>query len=78
VKALPGVESATFARMTPLSYGSYLDARCRGWVSTPPEEQPIVEYNEVAPDYFTTLGIPLVPAANLHGRTTKGPLWWPW
>jgi len=61
VKALPGVESAAFARMTPLSYGSYS--------STPiavdgyqllPEEQPTVEYNEVGPGYFATIGIPLL------------------
>jgi len=61
VKALPGVESATFARMTPLSYGSYSSTPVAvDGYQPPPEEQPIVEYNEVAPDYFTTLGIPLV------------------
>ena len=61
VKALPGVESAVFARMTPLSYGSYSStAIAVDGYQPPPEEQPIVEYNEVGPDYFTTLGIPLV------------------
>src|ERR1700720_4724386 len=61
VKALPGVESAVFARMTPLSYGSYSStAIAVDGYQAPPEEQPIVEYNEVGPDYFTTLGIPLV------------------
>jgi macrolide transport system ATP-binding/permease protein len=61
VKAIPGVESAAFARMTPLSYGSYSSAPIAvdGYQS-PPEEQPIVEYNEVGPDYFPTIGIPLV------------------
>ncbi len=44
VKALPGVESATFARGAPL--GS--------------EEQPTVQYNEVGPDYLAIMGIPLV------------------
>src|SRR6266478_1157350 len=61
VKALPGVESATFARMTPLSYGSYSSTPVAvDGYQPPPEGQPIVEYNEVGPDYFTTLGIPLV------------------
>jgi predicted permease len=61
VKALPGVESAAFARMTPLSYGSYSSTPVAvDGYQPPPEEQPIVEYNEVGPDYFTTLGIPLV------------------
>jgi predicted permease len=61
VKALPGVESAVFARMTPLSYGSYSSSPIAvDGYQPPPEEQPIVQYNEVGPDYFTTMGIPLV------------------
>jgi len=60
LKALPGVESAAFASVTPLGY--------RGFSSTPiavdgyqpaPNEQPEVEYNQVSPSYFTTLRIPL-------------------
>jgi predicted permease len=61
VKALPGVESAAFARMTPLSYGSFSSSPIAvDGYQPPPEEQPTVEYNEVGPDYFTTMGIPLV------------------
>lgn len=61
VRSLPGVEAAAFARITPLGYISYS--------STPivvdgyqprPGEPPSVDYNEVSPDYFATLGIPLV------------------
>src|SRR3981189_258378 len=61
VKTLPGVESAAFARMTPLSYGSYSSTPIAvdGYQSTP-EEQPTVEYNEVGPGYFATIGIPLL------------------
>jgi macrolide transport system ATP-binding/permease protein len=61
VKALPGVESATFARMTPLGYGTYSSSPIAvdGYVA-PPEEEPTVEYNEVGEDYFATMGIPLV------------------
>jgi predicted permease len=60
LNAVPGVESAAFGRVTPLGY--------RGFSSTPiavdgyqpaPNEQPEVEYNQVSPSYFTTLGIPL-------------------
>jgi len=59
LNALPGVESAAFASTTPLGY--------REFSSTPitvdgfqasPNEQPEVEYNQVSPDYFKTLGIP--------------------
>jgi macrolide transport system ATP-binding/permease protein len=61
VKALPGVESAAFARMTPLSYGSFSSTPIAvDGYQPPPDEQPIVQYNEVGPDYFVTLGIPLV------------------
>jgi macrolide transport system ATP-binding/permease protein len=61
VKALPGVESAAFARMTPLSYGSFSSSPIAvDGYQPPPEEQPIVQYNEVGPDYFATMGIPLV------------------
>jgi predicted permease len=61
VKALPGVQSAVFARMTPLSYGSYSSTPIAvdGYLP-PPEEQPTVQYNEVGPNYFSTMGIPLV------------------
>jgi macrolide transport system ATP-binding/permease protein len=61
VKALPGVESATFARMTPLSYGSFSSTPIAvDGYEIPAEERPTVEYNEVGQDYFATMGIPLV------------------
>jgi macrolide transport system ATP-binding/permease protein len=61
VKVLPGVESAAYGRMTPMSYGSYSSSviAVDGY-QPPPDEQPTVEYNEVGPDYFATMGIPLV------------------
>jgi len=61
VKALPGVESAVFACMTPLSYGSFSSTPISvDGYEVSPEERPTVEYNEVGPDYFATMGIPLV------------------
>ena len=61
VRALPGVESAAVARMTPLSYVSSATAPIIVDGYQPPlEESPTVEYNEVGDDYFVTLGIPLV------------------
>jgi predicted permease len=60
LEVLPGVESAAFASVTPLGY--------RGFSSSPiavagyqpsPNEQPEVEYNQVSPSYFKTLGIPV-------------------
>jgi predicted permease len=61
VRSLPGVESAAFARMTPLSYVSSASAPIvvDGY-TPPPEESPTAEYNEVGDNYFVTIGIPLV------------------
>jgi predicted permease len=61
VQALPGVESAAFGRMTPLSYGSFSSSPIAvDSYQPPPEEQPVVQYNEVGPHYFATMGIPLL------------------
>jgi macrolide transport system ATP-binding/permease protein len=61
VRGLPGVESVAFAHTTPFSYGSYSSSPIvvDGY-TPPPEEAPTVEYNEVDPGYFATIGIPLV------------------
>jgi predicted permease len=61
VRALPGVESAAFARLVPLSYVSSFEAPIAvDGYTPPPNESPMVQFNEVGPDFFTTLGIPLV------------------
>jgi macrolide transport system ATP-binding/permease protein len=61
VRALPGVESAAFARVTPLGYGSYSSTPIAvDGYQPPPEERPTVDYNQVSPDYFATLGIRLL------------------
>jgi predicted permease len=61
VRALSGVESAAFARVTPLGYGTYSSTPIAVDGYQPPlEEQPTIDYNQVSPDYFATLGIPLL------------------
>ncbi|MGA2418942.1 MAG: ABC transporter permease [Candidatus Acidiferrum sp.] len=61
VMALPGVESAAFARMTPLSYGSFSESPIAVDGYQPPDAKPpTVQYNEVGPHYLATMGIPLV------------------
>jgi macrolide transport system ATP-binding/permease protein len=61
VNQLPGVESVAFGRMTPLSYASFSStAIALDGYQPPPEEQPVILYNEVGPDYLATMGIPLV------------------
>jgi macrolide transport system ATP-binding/permease protein len=61
VLALPGVESAAFARVTPLGVIPFSQSPIGvDGYQVPPEEQPTVEYNEVGPAYFTTMGIPII------------------
>ena len=61
LSALPGVESAAFARVTPLGYGTYSSTPIAVDGYQPPlEEQPEIEYNQIGPGYLATLGIPLL------------------
>ena len=58
--AVPGVESAAFARVTPLGYATFSETPIAVDGYQPSlEEQPSVTYNQVSPGYFITLGIPL-------------------
>jgi predicted permease len=61
VRALGGVESAALSRITPFSYRQYSSAELvvEGYQPAP-DERPAADYNEVSPDYFSTMGIPLV------------------
>src|SRR5437763_1880978 len=60
VERLPGVETAALARLTPLGYGCFSSAPIvvDGY-QPPPDERPSLDYNQVGPGYFATMGIPL-------------------
>ena len=61
VRVLPGVEAAAYARVVPLGYQSFSSTPIAVDGYEPQaNEQPTAEYNEVSPDYFATLGIPLI------------------
>ena len=61
LQAVSGVQSAAISRMTPFSYRSYSTAPIAvDGYEPPPDEQPTVDFNEVGPAYFATMGIPLV------------------
>lgn len=61
LQGLAGVESAAIQRTTPFGYRSYSSAPIAvdGYEKAP-DQQLVVDYNEVGPAYFTTMGIPLV------------------
>jgi|HubBroStandDraft_1064217.scaffolds.fasta_scaffold08123_3 macrolide transport system ATP-binding/permease protein len=61
VQALPGVESASWARVQPFSYIPFFSApiTVQGYLPAP-DEQPTAEYNQVGPGFFATMGIPIL------------------
>jgi predicted permease len=61
VRALPAVDSAAFARLAPLGYKGYSSTPIAVDGYQPPlEERPSIDYNQIGPGYFATLGIPVL------------------
>jgi len=61
IEALSGVHSAAFVRVAPFSYRGYSSAPIAvDGYEAPPDEAPVVDYDEVGPAYLATVGIPLV------------------
>ena len=59
--AIPGVESVSLASAVPLDFGGSSSSSLTVAGYTPgPEEEVVVEYYVVGPEYFRTMGIPLV------------------
>lgn len=61
VQAWGGVESAAFARVTPITNRTYSSTPITiDGFETRPGEQPVIEYDEVGPGFLATMGIPLL------------------
>jgi predicted permease len=61
VRAMPGVESASWVKVRPISYATFFNAPITIDAYQPgPDERPTAEYNLVSPDYFKTMGIPIL------------------
>jgi len=72
VRALPGVSAATFASIVPLGFGGgESDYTAVEGYTPAPRENTIVAFNNVAADYFGTLGIPIVRGRGIERRDTR-------
>jgi predicted permease len=61
VRTISGVQAAEFSTSTPFSYASVGSSPVVvGGYLPPPDQQPTADYNTVGPEYFSTLGIPMV------------------
>ena len=59
IKALPGVDDAAFARAAPYNLGA-ATAEVKAVGGSPDQASITVDWNAVSPDFFKTLGIPLI------------------
>ena len=67
VRGIPGVESATLARLIPFSYGDFSSTSLAiDGYQPAPDEQLNSSYLEVGEDYFKTLGIPILAGREFH------------
>lgn len=76
VQALPGVQSVSLAQSAPLSY-FYSPAFSspvfvEGHEPAQGEEPPVVGNNTIGPDFFRTLGVPLLSGREFTDRDRKG------
>jgi putative ABC transport system permease protein len=76
VRALPGVESVSFADSMPLTDIGMIRRgfQIEGRPPLPPEEQPEVAVTAVGPDYFRTLGVRIVKGRGFDERDREGSL----
>jgi putative ABC transport system permease protein len=60
LEAQPGVRSAAFVQTLPMHGGYVLSFDIRGHAPDLPGQGPSANYRAVSPDYFSTLGVPLL------------------
>jgi putative ABC transport system permease protein len=71
LSALPGVTSAASTTVLPLSGANSCDGMTIEGRPTTPADMPCVEVRDSSPDYFRTMGIPLLRGRQLTGRDNK-------
>ncbi|MGA2738592.1 MAG: ABC transporter permease, partial [Bryobacteraceae bacterium] len=71
LRALPGVDSAAITRRVPLNDNCVIGTQLRADVSTTPIRLQY-ECNNVGPDYFRTIGIPILQGREFTAADRKG------
>lgn len=73
VRTLPGVESATFARVIPFGLRDFSSApiTVEGYENAP-DERPTADYNQVGADYFRVMGIPILAGREFTRMDDEG------
>jgi putative ABC transport system permease protein len=75
IRSLPGVTAAGAVSLAPLAgILSPTDTEVEGWVNPPDASRPVEVSQVVTPDYFTTLGIPLLEGRSFDDRDRLGSL----
>jgi putative ABC transport system permease protein len=72
LQAIPGVEKAAIAANPPLMTGWQSGFLAEGHPEPPPGQGPSAEVAVVTPDYFATLGTPLLRGRTFSPNDTKG------
>lgn len=72
IRALPGVESASMINMLPLNRGSWQKQAVAEGAETDEKTAPQTTYAAVQPDYFRTLGIPLLAGRDIEDTDRAG------
>ncbi|HEY0368166.1 MAG TPA: ABC transporter permease, partial [Chthoniobacterales bacterium] len=71
VQPLPGVQSVAVAGNLPLTYnGDSMAIGVEGIPDPPPDQSPDVIYRTIGPNYFNTMGIPLVRGRDFNENDT--------
>jgi predicted permease len=74
-RSLPGVQSASAVMCLPLSGGCWSNpVEIDGRPAAPGQDQSEVTFNAVAPDYFSTMGIPLLQGRDFERRDSADAL----
>jgi putative ABC transport system permease protein len=72
MRSLPGVQSATLTAFVPISGGGYRRGAALEGYQPQPNEDTELNTNIVGPNYFSTMGIPLVAGRDFNAQDREG------